>query len=417
MDRGAVLGRLGEIREDLASLYKDLHAHPELSFQEHRTAAEVARRLEGIGLETTTGVGGTGVVGVLRNGDGPTVLLRADFDALPVEERTGLEYASTERGVDPDGNDVPVMHACGHDMHTTCLIGALDVLAHARQRWSGTVVAVFQPAEELGGGARAMVDDGLFERFGKPDVCLGQHVFPFPAGSLGWNSGPSMAAADGLRITLFGQGGHGSQPEHAVDPVVLAASTVLRLQTVVSREVSASDTAVVTVGSIHAGTKDNIIPDQAEIRVNVRTYDPEVRERVLAAIKRIVHAEADASGALRKPEFTTLHSFPVLVNDVDASQRVAESLREQFGAERVHELPSINGSEDVGIFGVEAGAPTSYWLLGGADAEAFASAEQAGTLRRDVASNHSPSFAPVIEPTLTTGVTALTTAALEWLGE
>ena len=259
VDVSAVLGRLPDIRGDLTELYEDLHANPELSFAEHRTAAEVARRLEALGLEVATGVGRTGVVGVLRNGDGPTALLRADFDALPVLEQTGLDYASTKRGTDSDGNDVPVMHACGHDMHVTCLIGALDLLAHARESWSGTVLAVFQPAEEVGAGAQAMVDDGLFERFGTPDVCLGQHVFPFPAGTVGWISGPSMSAADGLRVTLFGRGAHGSQPENSVDPVVMAAATVMRLQTVVSREVAPADRAVVTVGAIRAGTKDNII--------------------------------------------------------------------------------------------------------------------------------------------------------------
>ncbi|MDA3649872.1 amidohydrolase [Saccharopolyspora indica] len=414
-DLGAVLRRIDDIRDDLTALYEDLHAHPELSFAEHRTAAEVARRLEVLGLEVTTGVGRTGVVGVLRNGDGPTVLLRADFDALPVQEQTGLDYASTQRGTDPDGHDVPVMHACGHDMHVTCQLGALDLLVNAREQWSGTVVAVFQPAEEIGAGAQAMLDDGLLERFPRPDVCLGQHVFPFPAGTVGVISGPSMSAADGLKITMFGRGAHGSQPENAIDPVVMASATVLRLQTVVSREVSARDTAVVTVGSIRAGTKDNIIPDQAELRVNIRSFDEAVRERVIAAVKRIVRAEAMASGAEREPEFERLTDFPVLVNDPQATDRTTKALCEQLGTERVLALEPVTGSEDVGLFGTAAGVPTCYWFFGGVERGKYLAAREAGTLSRDVPSNHSPFFAPVVEPTLTTGVTAMATAALAWL--
>ncbi|GAA4870679.1 amidohydrolase [Saccharopolyspora cebuensis] len=412
---GDMWGRIDDIHEDLVALYQDLHAHPELSFAEHRTAAEVARRLDALGLEVTSGVGGTGVVGVLRNGAGPTVLLRADFDALPVAERTGLPYASTARGTGPDGDDVPVMHACGHDMHVTCLLGALDLLTGSRERWSGTVVAVFQPAEEIGAGARAMLDDGLLERFPKPDVCLGQHVFPFPAGSVAWVSGPSMSAADGIKITLHGRGGHGSQPQSSVDPVVMAAATVLRLQTVVSREVAPLDTAVVTVGSVKAGTKDNIIPDQAEIRVNIRSFTEPVRTQVIEAVHRIVRAEAAASGADREPDFEPLVDFPVLVNDPAATDRTVAALRARLGDEQVRETPPLMGSEDVGLFGTAADVPTVYWMFGGADPELYAKAKAAGTLNRDVQSNHSPFFAPVIEPTLTTGITAMTTAALEWL--
>ncbi|WP_433871645.1 amidohydrolase [Saccharopolyspora sp. CA-218241] len=413
---GDMWGRIDDIHEDLVALYQDLHAHPELSFAEHRTAAEVARRLDALGLEVTSGVGGTGVVGVLRNGAGPTVLLRADFDALPVAERTGLPYASTARGTSPDGDDVPVMHACGHDMHVTCLLGALDLLTGSRERWSGTVVAVFQPAEEIGAGARAMLDDGLLERFPKPDVCLGQHVFPFPAGAVAWVSGPSMSAADGIKITLYGRGGHGSQPQSSVDPVVMAAATVLRLQTVVSREVAPLDTAVVTVGSVKAGTKDNIIPDQAEIRVNIRSFTEPVRTQVIEAVHRIVRAEAVASGADREPDFEPLVDFPVLVNDPAATDRTVAALRARLGDEQVRETPPLMGSEDVGLFGTAADVPTVYWMFGGADPEVYAKAKAAGTLNRDVQSNHSPFFAPVIEPTLTTGITAMTTAALEWLG-
>lgn len=400
----------------LAELYRDLHAHPELSFQENRTSGIVADRLRALGFETVTGVGGTGVVGTLRCGDGPTVLLRADMDALPVAEQTGLPYASTARGTDPDGADVPVMHACGHDMHVTCLLGALEELAAGRTDWRGTILAVFQPAEEIGGGARAMVDDGLFERFGKPDVVLGQHVGPFPAGMLAIRSGPAFAATDALKITMFGKGGHGSRPETTIDPVVMAASTVLRLQTVVSRTVAATDTVVLTVGSLQAGTKDNIIPDEAVLKVNIRTYDDAVRTKVLDAVTRIVNAEAAAAGATRTPEITPIDSFPVLVNDAAAVDRTAAVFRAKFGAECVVDPGQVTGSEDVGIFATASGAPCCYWLFGGTDPATYLRAAAAGAVDRDIPSNHSPLFAPVIEPTLTVGVEALVTAAREWLG-
>ncbi len=410
-----ILARLADIAPDLADLYRDLHAHPELSFVETRTAAEVARRLAAIGIEVTEGIGGTGVVGVLRNGDGPTVLLRADMDALPVAERTGLPYTSTVRGIDPDGNDVPVMHACGHDMHVTCLLGALDLLAGARSAWAGTVLAVFQPAEEVGGGAQGMVDDGLFDRFGTPDVVLGQHVAPMPVGLVGLHSGPAFAASDSLRVRMFGRGGHGSRPETTIDPVVMAASPVLRLQTVVAREVSGADTAVVTVGALHAGTKDNIIPDEAELKVNIRSYRPEVRERVLAAVHRIIEAEAVASGAERAPEITVIDSFPVLFNDPGATERTAAAFRAAFGAARLIDPGPVTASEDFGVFGTASGAPNCYWLVGGVDADTYMAAAQAGTVDRDVPSNHSAFFAPLVAPTIDSGVSAMVCAALAWL--
>ena len=411
-----VLGRLPDIATDLADLYRDLHAHPELSYVETRTAAVVTSRLAALGAEVTEGVGGTGVVGVLRNGAGPTVLLRADMDALPVAEQTGLPYASTVRGTDPDGNDVPVMHACGHDMHVTCLLGALDLLAGARSAWTGTVLAVFQPAEEVGGGAQGMVAAGLFDRFGIPDVVLGQHVAPIPAGILGVHAGPAFAASDSLHVRMFGRGGHGARPETTVDPVVMAAATVLRLQTVVSREVAAADTAVVTISSLRAGTKDNIIPDEAEFTVNVRTYTQPVRERVLAAVARIIQAEAVAAGAERAPEITVTDAFPVLHNDPAAVDRTVAAFRAAFGEQRVVDPGPVSASEDFGVFGTASGSPSCYWLFGGIDGATFFAAAQAGTTDRDVPSNHSPFFAPLVEPTIDTGVSALVCAALTWLG-
>ncbi|MFC5285691.1 amidohydrolase [Actinokineospora guangxiensis] len=387
----------------LAELYRDLHRHPELAFAETRTAAIAARRLRAAGYEVAEGVGGTGVVGVLRRGAGPTVLLRADMDALPMAENTGLDYASSVDGV---------MHACGHDMHVTCLVGAAEQLVGLE--WSGTVMAVFQPAEEVGGGAQAMVDAGLFDRFGAPDVVLGQHVAPMPAGVLGLRAGPSFAAADTLTVTLHGRGGHGSRPEAAVDPVVMAAATVMRLQTVVSRETAGGDTAVVTVGAISAGTVANIIPDSAELKISVRSYDPKVRARTLAAIERIAVAEARASGAERDPDVVLESSFPTVVNDAGAVERT----RSAFDGFAVVDPGPVTGSEDVGVFADAAGVPLVYWLMGCADPALFAGADSFERLREIVLglpANHSPLFAPVIDPTIERGVTALVAAARTWL--
>jgi amidohydrolase len=412
----SALAGLDGIMTELEDLYRDVHQHPELSMQEHRTADKAAERLRAAGYDVTSGVGGTGVVGMLSNGDGPTVMMRADMDALPVKEATGLEYASTARATDPAGNEVPVMHACGHDMHVAWLAGATALLAGARAAWSGTVLAVFQPAEETAQGAQAMIDDGLFDRFPKPHVILGQHVMPAPAGTIGYRPGTTQAAADSLEVRLFGRGAHGSMPESSVDPVVMAAATVLRLQTIVSREVAANEAAVVTIGALQSGTKDNVIPDEALLKLNVRTFDEQVRTRVLDAIKRIVEAEATASGAPRPPEITMTEHYPLTVNDPDCTARVAAALRGQFGDDRVHELAApVSASEDFGSFGTEWGVPSVFWYVGGTDAGAYRMAERAGRVAQDIPTNHNASFAPVIQPTLETGVQAMTTAALDAL--
>jgi amidohydrolase len=411
-----VLPEAARIAAELAPTYRDLHKHPELAFQEFRTAGLAARTLMDLGFEVTEGIGQTGVVGVLTNGDGPTVLLRADMDALPVEERTGLDYASTDRATDASGADVPVMHACGHDVHVTALLGAAELLVGCRDDWSGTLIALFQPAEEGGGGAQAMIDDALFDKVPRPDVVLGQHVAPLGAGLIGLHPGPAFAATDAFEITLHGRGGHGSRPELTVDPVVLAAATVMRLQTVVSREIAGTETAVLTVGTLHAGTKNNIIADHATLGVNVRSYDTVTRDRVVEAMTRIVHAEAQASDAPREPDIVATESFPVLVNDPGASARTRSAFARVFGDEQVIDPGVVTGSEDVGLLATEAGVPLVYWLLGGAELEAFQAAYATGRLDA-LPSNHSPLFAPVIEPTLTMGVAALATAALEWLDE
>ncbi|WP_166844505.1 amidohydrolase [Isoptericola sp. BMS4] len=416
----------------LTAIYTDLHAHPELAFAEHRTAGIVVDRLRGWGYDVHEGIGGTGVVGVLTHGEGPCVLLRADMDGLPVTERTGLPYASTDTATTPDGHESGTMHACGHDVHVTCLLGAAAELADRRDEWAGTLVVLFQPAEEVGGGARGMVADGLYDRVPVPDVVLGQHVMPLPVGVVNLTPGPAMAATDSLRITLHGTGGHGSSPEATIDPVVMAAATVMRLQGIVSREVGAGEKAVVTVGSVRAGTQANIIPDRAELQVNVRTFTAPVRERVLTAIHRIVDAEAAASGAPRPPEYEEIATFNLTVNDDgDATARTREALGAALEARRsiveaaggtpvVVTLPPLPGSEDVGDLATAAGAPLVYWNLGGFDTALFdgfdlASATGMGNLPEGVAPNHSPYFAPVPEPTLDLGVAMLVAAAEEWL--
>lgn len=401
---------------DLEALYTDLHRHPELSFQETRTAGIAAGHLADLGLEVHEGVGITGVVGVLANGEGPVVWVRADMDALPVAEDTGLPYASTATGIDPDGNTVPVMHACGHDMHVTAIIGAVERLVAERESWHGTVVVLIQPAEEYGAGARAMLDDDLLARFPRPDIVLGQHVTPLPAGVVGVRPGPQMSASDGIRVVFHGRGGHGSRPHTTIDPIVMAASTVMRLQTVVSREVDPHDLAVVTVGAVHAGTKNNIIPAEATIDLSLRYPDETLRATVLGAVERIVHAEAAASGAEQAPEISTLHTLPPTINDTDATARAIGAFRRAFGEDAVIDPGLFTGSEDVSWFAQDAGAPLVFWFWGGMDPERFRAATAAGTVDRDIPTNHSPFFAPVIHPTIEVGVTALATAAREFLG-
>ena len=402
-----LLGRLEEI-------YKDIHAHPELSMQEHRTAGIAAAWLREQGYEVTEHIGGTGVVGLLRNGDGATVLLRADMDALPIQESTGLPYASQASGTDRFGQATSIAHSCGHDMHVAWLMGTTRLLAENRDKWRGTVMAVFQPGEEIGQGAAAMIADGMVKRFPKPDVTLGQHVMPLSAGQIGWRAGTMLSAGDSWEVTLFGRGAHGSMPQKSVDPVVMAASAVIRMQAIVSREVAMTDSAVVTVGTLRAGMNENVIPDHALLRLNVRTFKEQVRKRVLAAIKRIVEAEAAASGAPKPPEYSVLSEYPVTRNDESATRKVVAALERHFGAARVHEVEPATASEDFSLFASAWNVPAVFWVIGGIDPERYKAAEQAGTLD-EIPANHAPDFAPVMNPTLSTGIEAMLAAACAWL--
>lgn len=412
----SVLAGLGDTRGWQEDFYRDLHQHPELSHQERRTAGKVGERLSRAGYAVHEGVGATGVVGVLRNGTGPTVLLRADMDALPVRETTGLTYASTATATDDSGNEVPVAHACGHDVHVTCLLGAATLLANSTGQWNGSLIALFQPAEETGDGATGMVEDGLADLIPTPDVALAQHVLPVPAGILGTRSGPALTAADSVRITVHGHGGHGSMPQATVDPVVLVAMIVVRLQTVISRETPPGETAVLTVGSIQAGTKSNIIPDSAVLQLNVRTYSEQTRRQILDAVRRIVTAECDASGCPQEPEFELFDRFPLTSNDPHATERVTRAFTEVFD-EKVRTMEPQTASEDFSDIPSALGVPYTYWGLGGIEEDAYQRAAAAGRISQDVPVNHSPKFAPVVQPTLDVGTKALVVAAMAWLAD
>jgi amidohydrolase len=388
---------------DAHALYLDLHQNPELSSHETQTAAKLAGRLKGLGYVVTEHVGGTGVVAILKNGNGPTIMLRTELDALPVEEKTGLPYASKVHTTDDSGHEVGVMHACGHDVHMASLVATASIMAHSKETWHGTLMLVGQPAEETISGAKAMLAEGFLTRFPKPDVAVALHVVnTAPAGTVALASGTYDTNADSLRITIYGKGGHGSAPQTSIDPIVIAARTILALQTIVSREVKPGEMAVVTVGYVRAGTKNNIIPDQAELGLTVRTYKADIRKQVLAAIARIVKAEAEAGGATREPLIDRYEQTDSVYNDPGLAARERSVLESVLGKQHVMNEEPIGASEDFSYF-VEQGIPGFYFELGGAEPQEYLKAKAEG---RNLPSNHSPLFAPDAEPAIKTGIAA-----------
>lgn len=403
----------------LLALYQTLHSQPELSFQEEKTCARLADELKHAGCEVSKHIGKFGVVGILRNGPGPVLLVRSDMDGLPVKEQTGLAYASTASGKDPSGKELPVMHACGHDVHMTCLVGVARVMAKLKDHWSGTLLLIGQPAEETGSGARAMLADGLFSKFPRPNFCLALHDnAELPAGSIGYTPGYAMANVDSVDILIRGVGGHGAYPHQTKDPVVLGAQVVLALQTIVSREIEPGEPAVVTVGSFHAGSKHNIISDEARLQLTVRSYTEEVRQQTLEAIKRITRGQALAAGIPedRLPQVTvTSDSTPATYNDPALAARIVALFKSWFGDKNVYQKKPTMGGEDFSEFGrVEPKIPIFMFMVGGVDPGLFKEHEQSG---RPLPSLHSPLWAPLPEATLKTGITAMSAAVLDLLGK
>lgn len=402
---------------DLMELYRDLHTHPELSFQEFRTAAKLAARARELGFEVTEGVGKTGVVAVMHNGAGPTVLVRADMDGLPVVEQTGLAFASKQVGIPASGVETGIMHACGHDTHMTGWVGAAKLLAERKDQWRGTLVMILQPAEELGLGAVAMLEDGLYTRFPKPDYALAFHdaAAPAPAGTIGYTPGYALANVDSVDVTVKGVGGHGAYPHTTKDPIVLASAIVTKLQTLVSRELDPLDSAVVTVGSFHAGAKHNIISDEAKLQITVRSYSDATRKHVLDGIARIARGEAMAAGLPEQlyPEVTVEEPYtPSTFNDPAFSEQMATSFRNRFGEGRVEQWPAVMGGEDFSQF--RRADPDNvqsmiFWVSGTPEPMLKALAEEG----KPLPSLHSPFWAPDAEKVIATAAEALSTAVLE----
>ena len=411
----AAVDGLDALYPQLDALYLDLHKNPELSMKEEKTAARMAAELKKLGYEVTTGVGGTGVVGVLRNGKGPTVLLRTELDALPVEEKTGLPYASKVTGVNPAGQTVPVMHACGHDAHMAGWTGAAALLARGKDRWRGTVLMVGQPGEETVQGARAMLADGFLQRFPKPDFAIAVHdSSDKPAGKVFFVPEYGMAGVDSVDVTIFGRGGHGAKPNTTVDPVVIAARTVLAWQTLISREKDPLEPAVLTVGSIHGGTKYNIIPDEVKLQITVRSFKPEVRKLLLDGIERIAKAESAAALSPQEPLVKFSESQRATYNDPVVIRRLAAMLSRELGADNVKEASPEMVAEDFGEFGKAAGVPSVLLRIGAVEPSKYEAAMKNGT---PLPSLHSSGFAPDRERTIRTAATTLTLCALELLGK
>jgi len=400
---GGVLREVDAAYPQAEAQYLDLHRNPELSLHEQKTAAKLAAALRAMGFDVTTGVGRTGVVGVLKNGNGPVVLLRTELDALPVEEKTGLPYASTVRTKDDGGADVGVAHVCGHDVHMTAWTTTARIMANSRNRWRGTLVMMGQPAEELGTGAAAMLADGLFTRFPRPDFALAVHDDArYPAGLIGVHAGANFAAVDTVNITIYGQGGHGARPETTIDPIVIAARTVLTLQTIVSRENSPFDPAVVTVGSIHGGTRPNIIPSEVKLELTVRSFSDPVRQHLLSAIERIAKAESQAAGAPKEPLVERIDPNYALINDAKLAERATAALVRELGPARIKDVPPEGGAEDFSEI-QHAGVPTLDMRIGAVPQAKYDAAMKSGA---PLPSLHSALFAPDREPTIKAAVAA-----------
>jgi amidohydrolase len=401
---------------DLLALYKHLHTHPELSLQEEKSAARMADELTKLGFEVTPKIGGHGVVGVFKNGAGPTVWYRADMDALPVTEQTGLPYASKVRAKDRSGNDCGVMHACGHDVHMTCFVGVARTLVKLKDQWVGTLVLVAQPAEEIGVGAKAMIEDGLFKKFPKPDFCVALHAnSELPVGQIYYTEGLAMANVDTVDLTVKGKGGHGAAPHTTVDPIVLSAKIIVDLQTIVSREVEPTDPAVVTVGSIHGGTKHNIIPNEVKLQLTVRSTKDSVRDHVLKAIDRIAKGTAEAHRAPPPEMKVNLQEFtPALLNDAKLTKRLMGLFGEVLGAENVKPRLPVMGGEDFSRF-ASTGAPVCMYFLGTIDPERYAESRKPGG--KPLPSTHNDGYAPLPEPSLKVGVRTMTLAVLDLMGK
>lgn len=406
--------RIHEYMPDLESIYKFLHSHPELSMMEVNTSRYIVEQLKRMDItEVHEHIGNTGVVAILQNGDGPVVMMRADMDALPMQESTGVPYASSATSINRKGDTVPVAHMCGHDMHMTWLLGALRILQDTKDDWKGTVVAVFQPGEETAEGSQAMLDDGLSGIIPKPDVILGQHVLQYKAGTIGYKAGQILTAGDSLKVTFYGKGGHGGMSHDAIDPVVMACSAVTRLQILVSREVSPQMQAVITVGEFHAGKAENIIPDEAYFKLNVRTTDETVRNHILDGIRRICQAEALASNAPKEPLFEEINNYPLTVNDKKSTERIVQAFTSYFG-DHVFETKALGASEDFSRYGRAWDVPYVYWFVGGTDTTVYEQAVKENTVGQ-LPGPHSPFWAPALHPTLETGVSAMIVAASSWL--
>ncbi|MFS2005264.1 amidohydrolase [Duganella sp. CT11-25] len=410
-DNAAVAGQINGMYPQLETIYKDLHAHPEIAFQEVRTAAKLAAEMRALGFEVTEKVGKTGIVAIYKNGKGPTVLVRTEMDGLPMEEKSGFPYSSKAHA-QLEGKDVMVAHSCGHDIHMAAWLGTARALVALKSQWKGTLMFVGQPAEEIVAGAKAMLDDGLYTRFGKPDYAFAQHSWPRPYGTIGYNSGPVSSNSDAIEITFKGRGGHGSAPDKSVDPVTIAARFVVDVQTVISREKDPKEFGVVTIGAINGGTVGNIIPDSVRVRGTIRTYSPEVREKILAGVRRIANASAAMADA-PAPDVELIAGGVAIDNNDALVKRTEGVWKQAFGDANVQRMPAMTASEDFSQF-VNAGVPGVFFFTGVYDPKAVAEADKPGG--KPIAFNHSPYYAPVPEPSIKTAAQALTLAVMNVMG-